>query len=360
MADNDNDNDNDSAHHGLAAIAPEPVNIDDESVAYSDNSSAVHALVAARRYSAYALAGFVGLHAAAVVITPALAGLEAADGAIALGRAIYHAPAVESVLLAAATCHVAAGAGLRLVRPRARQRFQPRSRRLHFSAVAATGYALLPLLAGHVAITRLVPLAVDHDSAAVNLAYVARGFRSHRALSWVAYAGLVSLASFHVVYGGARWLTLPGLVAAHGGPGPAAGVDPSPGSVRACGHDGFAGRTRPGQPERDCQLAGAVVRLAGHGSRSLLSQGRLVAEAVFRWSALTAGVVYGAVHSYSLSAAKEQKHAADEWAKKEALIAQAKAEYRKLHPAPAASSSSAVDFSDPNFDLAKYLESAFA
>ncbi|KAK9247164.1 F-type H+-transporting ATP synthase subunit E [Lipomyces tetrasporus] len=81
---------------------------------------------------------------------------------------------------------------------------------------------------------------------------------------------------------------------------------------------------------------------------------------VFRWTALGAGVVYGLVHSYSLSVASEKKAAAAEWTHKEALIAKAKAEYAKLHPKPAAAATTTatLDLSDPNFDFAKYLETA--
>ncbi|KAK9451416.1 ATP synthase E chain-domain-containing protein [Limtongia smithiae] len=78
---------------------------------------------------------------------------------------------------------------------------------------------------------------------------------------------------------------------------------------------------------------------------------------VFRWTALGAGVVYGAVHSYSLSSAKAKKHEADEYAHKAALIEKAKAEYAKLHPKPAVTTAT-VDLSDPNFDFAGYLENA--
>ncbi|KAK9379657.1 ATP synthase E chain-domain-containing protein [Kockiozyma suomiensis] len=80
---------------------------------------------------------------------------------------------------------------------------------------------------------------------------------------------------------------------------------------------------------------------------------------VFRWTALGAGVVYGAVHSFSLASARKAKHAADDWAHKEALIAQAKAEYAKLHPKPA-TTGAVLDLSDPNFDYAKYLETVLA
>ncbi|KAK9461354.1 ATP synthase E chain-domain-containing protein [Lipomyces oligophaga] len=78
---------------------------------------------------------------------------------------------------------------------------------------------------------------------------------------------------------------------------------------------------------------------------------------IFRWGAFAFGVVYGVSHSFSISSARTKAHEAAEWAHKEKLIAQAKAEYAKLHPKPA-SESATIDLSDPNFDFAKYLESA--
>lgn len=83
---------------------------------------------------------------------------------------------------------------------------------------------------------------------------------------------------------------------------------------------------------------------------------------VLRWSALGAGVVYGFVHNSSLKSEAAAKKVADEFAKKETLIAQAKAEYAKLHPktvAPAASSD-VVDFDDPKFDLDAYINKALS
>jgi F-type H+-transporting ATP synthase subunit e len=50
---------------------------------------------------------------------------------------------------------------------------------------------------------------------------------------------------------------------------------------------------------------------------------------VFRWSALAAGVLYGAVHRNTLFKQAEDKQKQAEYAHKEQLIQEAKAEYQK-------------------------------
>ena len=50
---------------------------------------------------------------------------------------------------------------------------------------------------------------------------------------------------------------------------------------------------------------------------------------VFRWSALGVGVVYGIVHRSSLTKKAEYKRQQEEYAFKEELIKEARAEYQK-------------------------------
>lgn len=82
---------------------------------------------------------------------------------------------------------------------------------------------------------------------------------------------------------------------------------------------------------------------------------------VLRYSALGAGVLYGAVHRYNLESAVSEQHKAEEWKKQEKLIKEAKAEYARLH-APKDKPSSGAGLSlktleDPNVDFGKVLES---
>ncbi|ODQ64406.1 hypothetical protein NADFUDRAFT_83888 [Nadsonia fulvescens var. elongata DSM 6958] len=76
---------------------------------------------------------------------------------------------------------------------------------------------------------------------------------------------------------------------------------------------------------------------------------------VFRWSALAAGVYYGYKENRARNSAAVVRHEAQDWARKEQLIKQAKAEWVKLNPVktPAGVVS---DIEDPNFDIEKYID----
>ncbi|KAF2281357.1 uncharacterized protein EI97DRAFT_368631, partial [Westerdykella ornata] len=73
---------------------------------------------------------------------------------------------------------------------------------------------------------------------------------------------------------------------------------------------------------------------------------------VLRWSALGAGIFYGFFHQSAIKSQHQQAQAAAEWAHKESLISQAKAEWAKQHPSETPKSSPAkADPKDPNADL---------
>lgn len=77
-------------------------------------------------------------------------------------------------------------------------------------------------------------------------------------------------------------------------------------------------------------------------------QGLISVEQVLRWSALGAGIFYGFYHQQSIkSRAIKQKEQA-EWAHKENLISQAKAQWAKEHPQPAQKASSGTDTPFPS------------
>ena len=85
---------------------------------------------------------------------------------------------------------------------------------------------------------------------------------------------------------------------------------------------------------------------------------------VLRYSALGAGLFYGAYHRYSLESSFAKQQAAKQWKHEEKLIAQAKAEYQKLtNPQvvkPATSAPGSINWEDPNLDLGQALESLIA
>lgn len=79
---------------------------------------------------------------------------------------------------------------------------------------------------------------------------------------------------------------------------------------------------------------------------------------VFRYSALVAGILYGFTHDLTLKAEAAKKKEEVEYQKKVKLIAEAKAEYKKLHPV--AQSSTNFNLEDPNLDFGKVVESYIA
>ncbi|KAI8882485.1 hypothetical protein K501DRAFT_285871 [Backusella circina FSU 941] len=66
---------------------------------------------------------------------------------------------------------------------------------------------------------------------------------------------------------------------------------------------------------------------------------------VGRWSALAFGLIYGYTHNISLQKQADEKHAQQEYHRKELLIEQAKAAYAKQQAAPAGAVTEAVSSS---------------
>ncbi|KAK6465907.1 ATP synthase E chain-domain-containing protein [Scheffersomyces coipomensis] len=80
---------------------------------------------------------------------------------------------------------------------------------------------------------------------------------------------------------------------------------------------------------------------------------------VLRYSALGAGIFYGALHRYSLESTHAEQSAAEQWKKEEKLIKAAKAEYAKLNPPKVVASTTkgSINWEDPNLDIGSALES---
>lgn len=85
----------------------------------------------------------------------------------------------------------------------------------HVSVISWSGYGFAFFLGAHVFMNRMLPLHVEGDSANISLAYVAHGFATHPATSYVAYAGLLGLGCGHMVWGWAKWIGLAQLAGWH-------------------------------------------------------------------------------------------------------------------------------------------------
>lgn len=180
-------------------------------------------MIRIQRYSSYTLTIFTTLHLVTTSLIPlATRSVAASESYLLLAREIYQTPLSEPLLVTLpALAHVASGLAIRLLRRAQNVRRyggatpgvapyghgRPRARVWPpLSYVSLGGYALAVFAGAHAFMNRALPLAVEGDSANVGLAYVAHGFARHPAVSWVAYAGLVSVACGHVVWGWARWL----------------------------------------------------------------------------------------------------------------------------------------------------------
>ncbi|KAE8350539.1 ATP synthase E chain-domain-containing protein [Aspergillus coremiiformis] len=78
---------------------------------------------------------------------------------------------------------------------------------------------------------------------------------------------------------------------------------------------------------------------------------------VLRYSALVAGLFYGAYHQSSITASAKRAEADREYARQERLILQAKAEWKKkTAPKDTQNSGIITDPEDSRFDLEAYLK----
>ncbi|KAH9818164.1 Protein of unknown function (DUF1691), partial [Teratosphaeria destructans] len=74
------------------------------------------------------------------------------------------------------------------------------------SGASRLGYALVPLVLGHVVVNRAIPGGWPGGQSNVNLSYVGHAFARHPVVSWVGFAALIGVGVFHVTWGWARWL----------------------------------------------------------------------------------------------------------------------------------------------------------
>jgi len=74
------------------------------------------------------------------------------------------------------------------------------------SGSSKLGYQLIPLLAGHAFLQRVVPNQFEGGSSNINLSYVSHAFARHPALSYAGFSTLLIVACFHITWGWAKWM----------------------------------------------------------------------------------------------------------------------------------------------------------
>ena len=186
----------------------------------------LHAL---QKYSTAPPSLYLLLHYTNTALIPLLTrSVPASEPYLLLTRPYYQSFPLEPVLLAAPIAtHVLSGIALRayhrrqnVLRHGGQGASYAERRRIPWpklSAQSALGYALWPLLAGHVFVNRLLPLEVEGGSSGVGLGYVSHGFAKHPVLANLGYAALVAVGTWHVVGGAAKWLKLSAEYVTEGG-----------------------------------------------------------------------------------------------------------------------------------------------
>lgn len=175
-------------------------------------STILRVLLGVQKYSSYAFTGFLGLHLVSVVVTPALASVDAGNSALLFARTLYQAPGLETVLVTGAlVLHVGAGAALRAYK-------LARSKNLYAayltpqlsqpSRLALAGYAATPLLLAHYYMSRALPAAVLGDSSLISLDFISHSLASHPGPAIFSVLSLLGLTLYHAVYGWRRWLRI--------------------------------------------------------------------------------------------------------------------------------------------------------
>jgi len=183
-----------------------------------------------QKYSSYAFSAFLTMHIANTALIPLATGsVRASESYLLLTRPYYQSMPFEALLITAPLAlHVSSGIALRLFRRRQQvhrygaESFSER-RRIGWPRVSGTswlGFALVPLVAGHAFLNRVLPLMYGGGSANVGLEYVSHLCARSPAVSFVGLSALVLAGAFHVTWGWAKWLAVsPDYVKATGAEG---------------------------------------------------------------------------------------------------------------------------------------------
>ncbi|KAI9820294.1 MAG: hypothetical protein M1827_005916 [Pycnora praestabilis] len=190
--------------------------------------SAVYYLNHIHKYSSYTFSIFLAFHVTNTSIIPIVTrSLSTSDTYLLLTRPYYQSPLAEPlIIILPLLAHITSGIALRLYRRRQLAEWygadtKAERRRLPWpklSGTSALGYALIPLVAGHAFVNRIIPLWVEGGSSSIGLQYVAHGFAKHPAVAFAGYAVLVGTAAWHVVWGWAKWLGVNPSQVVEGGP----------------------------------------------------------------------------------------------------------------------------------------------
>lgn len=197
----------------LDEVAPEPVADDGtphKSVRphyTSPRSTFWRTVQQAQKYSSWTFSAFAVLHTTSTVVAPAFS-VGFAHSAFKFGNAIYQADYVEPVLVFGSLgVHVLSGLALRAHRVYHNKKYHDQWR-FNLNPVSASGWLLVPLVLSHAFVTRVAPQWVLGDSSLISLDYITHSLQRKGAITYISMSLLTAVASFHVVYGWAKWLRL--------------------------------------------------------------------------------------------------------------------------------------------------------
>lgn len=203
-----------STHHGLALGL--------------SGHSPIWYLAKIQKYSAYAFSAFGVAHLVNTAIIPLVTqSVPNSESFLLLTRPYYQGLPFEPLLVAGPLAlHITSGLALRVSRRNLNAKrygdygygdddteSSTSSLRAFFSSnfwpavsrTSALGFALTPLLAGHIYLNRFVPSTFPGGSSNINLSYVSHAFARHTWLSYASFLALITTASAHMVWGWARY-----------------------------------------------------------------------------------------------------------------------------------------------------------
>lgn len=215
-------------NHGPAYYRKKPKHTSVEARNSEHPTDNRHLVQRIQKYSSYTFTVFAAFHITNTSLIPFVTrSAIASDKYLLLTRPYYQTVPFEPLLIVVPlAAHVTSGIALRFYRRRQQlQRYgaESKSDRRHISwpplsAISALGYTLVPLILGHVFAVRVLPMYLHGDNSIINLSYVAHGFALHPLVSFVGFSGLISVASWHFVWGWAKWLGLTPAQVGQGGP----------------------------------------------------------------------------------------------------------------------------------------------
>jgi hypothetical protein len=140
--------------------------------------------------SAVSFGGFLFLHLAAPLAAIPY-GEQGATSTMLIARELYQARAIEPALVyGSVLVHVTAGLGKRLLR-----------KSPAFSWHQIAGYALLPVVVGHVWNHRIWPAQLTLSPEFVNYSFVTHSLHQKPVRAWLGYLALIGMSAYHVTAG---------------------------------------------------------------------------------------------------------------------------------------------------------------